>query len=160
MKKNRIVVIVLPFFLLVFSYTFGYFYNEKNEFLRRMNSLFTGRLSLNHLFVNEYPLSLFGVELQFSNPENIQYLGYRFLDNGYLHTLLNLGVIYLLLILIFMIFLTLKINENGYSYVLIISIVLFIYGFSEQGFMSLPFNPILLFGGHILSENFREKKRK
>jgi len=144
----------LPFLFLFGSYFLSYFFiNESNIFLF-LNQLVTWRIGMGSLFIQEYPLTLWGVQIYQNarDPASIAEYGYRFLDNGFLLSLLAVGLIYTLLRLLYCSWLGNKMTARGYKYMPIILIGFLLFGFMEQIIWDPRWNILFLFGGVLLKE--------
>ena len=148
-KLTELTALVTPLLLLIFSYVTAYFFNPEISTFQMLNRLLSSRLTLSHRFVMEYPLRPFGQVVHFYITET----EWNVLDNGYLNVMLNLGIIYILFILCFTGYIIFRLNKMGYRYAPLIGILVYIYGLTEQSFMTIPFNILLLFGGALLAES-------
>jgi len=142
----RVFMNVLPFLFLFGSYILSYFFTIDNAVFRFLNQLFTGRIRLGNLFIHEYPITLWGVDIH-------QDSSYRFLDNGFLVSLLTLGLIYTLLQLFYLSWFGNKMMMRGHKYMPIILIGILLFGFMERLVWSPIWNTMFLFGGILLRKN-------
>jgi len=139
----------LAFFLTISSFLLSYFFDRDNVWMWRLNQALNGRLDFGHSFTRQYPINLFGNNLALS--------GGRFLDNGYINLLLSQGLVYFILVLSVFIFIINRMFRRGLYFMPIIGILIFLWGFMENPFMNLPFNPFLVFGSWCLND-FLEKR--
>lgn len=92
MQKSKLLkysCIMSPVICLAVSWFTSYYY-EKIQFLKILNNTLAGRLSLGHIYLNSYNLTLFGQQLERSYGAG----EYMVLDSAYLDMLLCYGVLF------------------------------------------------------------------
>ncbi|MCD8054013.1 MAG: hypothetical protein LUF00_08205 [Lachnospiraceae bacterium] len=131
----------------LFSFLGSYFYQKDNVLCTKVDKiLFTGRLGYAHEFLLKYPITLFGQKIKLIGSLVAQQKGTTayILDNFYMRTLINSGVIAFILMLVMFVFLThraIQMNDKGMLAVLMIMAVYSVY---ENYFNRVGFN-ILFF---------------
>jgi len=159
-KYRAICINVLPFLFLFISYLLSFFFTREIGAFRFLNRLFTWRLGLGHFFVHEYPITLWGVDIYQNahDPESIYIHGYRLLDNGFLLSLLVLGLFYTIFRLLYFSWLGNEMIKRGYKYIPIILTGIFLFGFMEDFIWSPVWNVLFLFGAIFLKEYAMKRK--
>ena len=153
-KIGYAIVWTLPLFWLIISYFLAVVYHPELYLLERLNLFLTHRIRLSQVFVNDYPVNLFGNFL--FSPGRYEN-GWRFLDNGYLLLLLGHGLVYTIVLLAYFIWVSKKMHLAGFKYAPIVFIGIATYGFSEHGVIVYWVNILFLFGGTFLKEYHIEK---
>jgi len=153
-------VTTLPFFFLVISYLLSYVFTVENGLFRFLDRLFNWRISSGHIFVHEYPITLWGVDVyqNIHDPESIYIHGYRFLDSGFLFSLLALGLVITAFRLLYFSWLGNEMMKRGYKYIPIILTGIFLFGFMEAFMWSPVWNVLFLFGVIFLKEYAMKKE--
>ncbi|MBP3206815.1 MAG: hypothetical protein J6M21_00975 [Campylobacter sp.] len=89
-KKNKIVfslsIFIYPLFFLIIYYL-SLYYNPSNGIMVSINSALSGRLYLGNMALNDYPLTLFGQNIEFIGLGGaVQDMGtdYNYVDSSYL----------------------------------------------------------------------------
>ncbi|MCD8010257.1 MAG: hypothetical protein LUF34_05615 [Lachnospiraceae bacterium] len=148
--KSRLVrsicLCIYPFMAL-FSFLGSYFYQADSVLYTKIDKiLFTGRLGLAYEFLIKYPITMFGQRLKLVGSVVAAQKGTTayILDNCYMRTLMNDGVIAFILMLamfVFLVYRAIQMNDKGMLAVLMIMAVYSVY---ENYFNRVGFN-ILFF---------------
>lgn len=146
-KRNIYILKVLfPVFTLISIYLTCEYANG-NHTMNFINNILSGRIYLQNIFMNIYDINIFG--------NNIFY--FDTLDNVYIRTILNFGlVVWLLYIYIYWQMFNFA-NKNNDKLMIIIIIVLLIYGLMEWYIIRPAINIFLCYFSNIL---FLKKDRK
>jgi len=154
-KYKKLYIWFLPSFFLIASYLLSLIYTHENSVLNLLNRLFSGRLVLGRTFVEDYPVTLFGVDVYMNarNPQSVALNGFRFLDNGFLVSLLTLGLILTILRLVYFSWLAHNMVVRRYKYALVIFTAVMFFGFMENLVWSATWNTMFLYGGIFLKQS-------
>lgn len=113
-----------------------------NENLDSLLSKFTStRSTVSWNMINAYPIKLFGQRFDGR-------VGYEILDNAYVYTLLQLGVIMFCLMMLAYLCCLIRTYRNRDTRILFILTVLIVYGFMEQSFI----NPFINFSWLFIAD--------
>lgn len=152
-KKLKNIFIYEGLFLFVFSIIFSFAYSET-----KLNKILSGRLYLFKYYLMNYDLTLFGDDVFFKNIRKIYPL-----DNSYIVTLFENGVLALILLILLTICIMKILYKNeDYKGIRIFSIIL-LYGFTEGGAFFYYFNIVLLILQEyifIINKNVRKLNEK
>jgi len=159
-KHKTTFINILPFLFLLTSYFLSFFFTVENRFFRVLDQLFTWRLASGRIFVYEYPITLWGVNVYQNahDPVSIYIHGYRLLDTAFLSSLLMLGLIYTILRFLYFSWLGNEMTKRGYKYIPIILTGIFLFGFMESFMWSPAWNILFLFGAIFLKEYATNKE--
>lgn len=141
-----LVIFLLVAMILFSIITFSDSVNVVGSFLYNLNQLFTQRLVLNNYFYRIYGIPFLGQKVEYNLVPTV-INSYAFIDNAYVKSMINFGILYSILYCSYIVCLTKKIitkKELG----LIIPLVSFIvYGVVEQGFLQYWVNFSMFFSG-------------
>ena len=134
----------------------AYFYDSSNNIYQKLNSLFTGRLSLSYEAFQRYPVSLFGrkiVEHSYGGAKGVKFANdnlyelsahYFYIDSAYVRMLLLWGGIVLLLVLGGIIYITVRETAMRRFALPAIFVLIAINAMFEPHILQLIYNPFLL----------------
>lgn len=133
--------------LAVFSYTLSYFYRGDSRLYLVFDALFSKRFSSGQVFLQQYPITLFGQKLTRISQMTARNTGQQpaILDNGYLRLLLQLGLVTTLIFLALLIYIMYRSLQEKHYAVTIGLLVISFYTVSEYFLASLFCNAFLLF---------------
>ena len=169
-KKNFTFILSLAFIILaLISIVISIKYNSDVEWQSRMNTLLSGRLTLQHQAMQKYGITLMGQDIN-ANGNGLNPFGetpalmtetYFYVDNEYIRWLLSYGII---LFLIFIgLFTIVSIKSRKYDkrgYLLIILVLLAIECSIQDSFLNIEYNTFLLAIGNVLIMNQKEKQQE
>lgn len=150
---QSMIKIKLMSFIFVLTYVFSvwasYYYDYRNEFLFMLNKLFTSRLSLGNRAFSEYPVTMFGQNIQMEGNGWVKggkmfNIEYNFIDSSYLQWTLIYGVITAVtLIIIFTYSYWYAVKVSDYA-LIVIFIMLAVSGIVDHHLLNLGNNPFIL----------------
>lgn len=140
----------------------AYLYNPEEEFISRLNQLFSNRLAISHDALNTYPIKLFGQNIVEAggglvlelNPE------YFFLDDSYVRILLKYGLCACFISLAMMLMLLKKAREQKQYAIILTLVAISIHSIMEHHLIDIAYNPILLAVFALLSREKQKYRRK
>lgn len=168
-RKKVIQLISVLIFPLFFGGTLWLNYNftMQNPNMILLNNLMSNRLFLGHLALERYKIGLFGQEILTSAEEGNRYF---YVDSGYLYSLIGYGILFTLLALIIYISLIKIATEENDKIMFIWILTVAIFTFSNNTWISLYVNPLLLYYPIIIEKikkrsleekvHYGRKKRK
>jgi len=121
--------------LLVISIYATVLYISRNDFALWINELMTGRLYLQAEYISAYNIRLFGNVIDFA----------KTLDNGYIKSLLNYGVLVSILYIWINRSVTKKAIKNNNLLIIIFMLVLQVYTMSESSMLYIYFNIFMVY---------------
>lgn len=130
--------------LAILSFIVSYKFSFCNHILATLNQILSNRLSLNHYFLDAYPINLLGNEVITTK--------YLILDNSYINILLRFGLIFLIFMYINFNSITKRLYKEKKYILIIIFVILLFYGFSESFLYKVSANAFLLYFGKIYNE--------
>lgn len=134
----------------------AYFYDPANHIYQKLNSVFTGRLSLSYEAFQRYPASILGrqiVEHSFGGAKGVKFANnnlyelsshYFYIDSSYIRMLLVWGGIVFLLVIGGIIYITVKETAKKQYVLPAIFILIAINAMFEPHILQLIYNPFLL----------------
>lgn len=169
-KKNFTFILSLAFIILaLISIVISIKYNSDVEWQSRMNTLLSGRLTLQHQAMQKYGITLMGQDIN-ANGNGLNPFGenpalmtetYFYVDNEYIRWLLSYGII--LFVIFIGLFTIVSIKSRKYDkrgYLLIILVLLALDCSIQDSFLNIEYNTFLLAIGNVLIMNQREKQKK
>ena len=137
--------------MVVFSIiTFSDTVNAVGSFLYNLNQLFTQRLKLNNYFYHLYGVPFLGQKVQYNLVTTVSD-NYAFIDNAYVKSMINFGIVYTTAYCSYIIILAKKIITKKELGLLIPVVSFIVYGVVEQGFLQYWVNFTMLFSGIFFS---------
>lgn len=116
-------------------------YDQYDPVLSKLNHVLSNRLYLGHEALNRYHIVLFGQEIRTSNAVGVDYF---YVDSGYLYSLIGYGVLLsIVLLAMHVIMLCYSIDSNDKA-LFIWLVAVAIFSFSNNIWISLAMNPLLL----------------
>lgn len=153
-KDTRFLFGLVSFLLIsmvVFSIiTFSDTVNAVGSFLYNLNQLFTQRLKLNNYFYHLYGVPFLGQKVQYNLVTTVSD-NYAFIDNAYVKSMINFGIVYTTAYCSYIIILAKKIITKKELGLLIPVVSFIVYGVVEQGFLQYWVNFTMLFSGIFFS---------
>lgn len=142
----------------------GYFYNEDNRFLSKLNDLLSTRLELMNRAFRNYGVSLFGEKITWvgfggqTDPALVERT-YNFVDCGYAKMLLDYGIIFAVLVCVgYALMYKYAIEKQDYILMLAVTMILMV-SIMEPRIVSIEMNPfVLLLSILFMKENKSEFK--
>ena len=133
--------------------------------LYELDDKLTGRLFYSRNAIDEYKIKPFGTKIDFVGQqlekEYTEGRVYNYVDNSYLKTLLNYGVIFTLYLLIFLFLLNRHAYKRKDYYLLSIFVVAELYCFFDSWLIGIEFNPyLLLLASYIYPISYKTEKLK
>lgn len=134
----------------------AYFYSSSNQIYRKLNSLFTGRLSLSYEAFQRYPVSLLGrkiVEHSFGGSKGVKFANnnlyelsshYFYIDSSYVRMLLVWGGVVFLLVLGGIIYIVVRETAKKRFALPSIFVLIAINAMFEPHILQLIYNPFLI----------------
>lgn len=135
--------------LAVLNIGLSYIYTTSNLLLVALNKLLATRLSLGHIALERYGLSLFGSETVWvTGRYGIERTeAYFYVDSSYLNIALSFGMVTLSLVIVGFFILNRKaLAEHQYA-LCVILIMLAVHSFSDPQLFDLKYDPFLIFIG-------------
>lgn len=137
----------------------GYFYNEDNAILSKLNDLLSTRLELMYKAFQSYGLSLFGEKIKWvgfggqTDPALVERT-YNFVDCGYAKMLLDYGIVFTVLVCVgYALMYKYAIKKQEYILMLAVTMILLV-SIMEPRIVSIEMNPfVLLLGLLFMKEN-------
>ncbi|MCL1950249.1 MAG: hypothetical protein FWF59_11010 [Turicibacter sp.] len=148
-------IFILPFLFLFSSLFISLLFTRESIFFLHLNRLLTGRIDLGHFYLNEYPITLWGIPI-FENAgdqNSINQIGFRFLDNAFLFSLLSLGILFTFLRIILIYLISKYLLLRGHKYIIVILIGFLFFGFMERLIWIPAFNIFFILGGLLLDRS-------
>lgn len=135
--------------LAVLNIWLSYIYTPSNLFLVAINQLLTSRLSLGHLALERYGVSLFGSETAWvTGRYGIERTeAYFYVDSSYLNIALSFGMVTLILVIAGFLMLNRKALAEHQYVLCIVLIMLAVHSFSDPQLFDLKYDPFLIFIG-------------
>lgn len=131
LKLNKYLFLILTFISMAVTYLYGI----KSHFVLKLNDLFSGRISLQYINMQKFPVTLFGNNIMF----------YRTLDNGFLKLLLNYGIISVIIYWGIFYLNFRKLMRNKDDVMTIILFALLYFTISESTMLYIYYNIFLLY---------------
>lgn len=134
----------------------AYFYSSSNHIYQKLNSLFTGRLSLSYEAFQRYPVSLFGrkiIEHSYGGAKGVKFANnnlyelsshYFYIDSAFIRMLLVWGGIVFLLVIGGVIYITVRETFMKRFALPAIFVLIAINAMFEPHILQLIYNPFLL----------------
>ena len=140
----------------------SYFYSSSNHILRKIDSLFSGRLALGYRAFSKYDINLFGrtiVEHSFAGVKGLKLANgngglpsnYFYIDSSYIRMLLLWGFLVFLIVIICLTFIAIRSTVRKtfiLSAVILVSSLSFMF---EPRIIQVIYNPFLL---ALLSDSY------
>ena len=156
--KNKFRLIsLLPIFIFAISLYLTYLYNINDLLGVKLNRILSNRLYYYNLFMNKYPITLFGtkIDIIYSSNNNIKFM---VLDNSYLFILLRYGIIVFTIFMYSLIKLVnLIMNKFNNKIVVMIMLIYIVISFSETYLFKIHFNPFILYFSSLLFNKTKEE---
>lgn len=153
----RIFIVTIPIITVIISSI----YDNSSLSFSNLNEILSGRLYYGSLFLQEYPITLFGTEIKlFNNADAFaNSTSYMFLDCAYIYIGIKYGIIVLTLLLIgsFKV-IKLLMQTDRYEFLTCFAINM-LYGVVELGYFSLELNFTLLFFLFLLKKRYIWNKK-
>lgn len=155
-------------FILIFgSVLMSYFYNPYNPLLYKINNIFSQRLSLGHIALTNYKITLFGQQVEMNGFGGLKGLQHQFsiyfyIDNLFIQVLVILGVVAFILLVIFFVWMPYKWYKDGKIILELLVGIICVASLVEDSFMA-PANNFILMAIVANTDNFvyrwdKEKK--
>lgn len=132
-------------------------YDSANPFYFALNQFLSGRINLAKVAFTRYPITLFGQYIQTYGIESSH--EYFYLDSGYIFTLLGYGVLLSTVVILMYSCLCWYACKRKDKVLFIWLVCTLLFTFSNNGWIYLEYNPILLAFPFVWNEEFREKLR-
>lgn len=137
---------------------FYYFYNGENKVYAQLNLFLSGRLQLGHEAFERYPINLFGHLIETSAATSKT--SYFYLDSGYIYALLGYGVFFSIIVVIMYSCLCGFACDTNDKVLLIWLISVLIFTISNNVWVELTMNPILVIFPIMWNQRISEKTVK
>lgn len=153
--NKKIFIKLLPWLFLILgtiSYTVGSTYDRNNMVLRKVNNLFSTRISLMNDFLDEYEVTLFGNQLDIVGTRDAlkYHIKTKALDNAFVKILLMYGLlVYILYAIIFYVIIYFCIKK-GNNILLLLTFIFLFYGLMENALYQINHNIFILYFSNIL----------
>ncbi len=142
----KYLIYALPTLLIVLYLGLTFAFQKYN--LYELDDKLTGRLFYSSNAIEEYKIKPFGTKIDFVGQqleeEYTEGRVYNYVDNSYLKTLLNYGVIFTIYLLIFLFLLNRYAYKRKNYYLLTILVISELYCFFDSWLIGIEFNPFLL----------------
>lgn len=137
---------ILPVILSGVYYVLCLNYNEESMMMTKIDTILSGRLMYGQMAIDQYGFSLFGkfVEEVGFGGSNEWRPFYFFIDNSYLRTYIEHGILVFILVLIMLYVIAKKCSDNNKTIFWICFIIVVLHSFMEQHLLEIAFNPMLL----------------
>lgn len=148
-------------FLFVGCMCITIFYNRDNEFMSKLNQMFSDRLQIGLRGYQRYGIHPFGSQVvEYGNGAgSIVASGYYFfLDSSYVRILIKYGYVFAVVLSVIFSSIFMKIRKLGKDYIIVVLLMALVFGVSEHHLFELSFNPIwLVLFAKISKEKYAEK---
>ena len=139
----QMLTLIIPLIGIVFPYmltrTSGYF----KVFLYKINDVFSSRFTHSGRLLDNYPLSLWGNELDLSILDRLY--GYSVIDNGLVKMLYTFGIVGFAIYVLMSYFTVRKLLKLGYNLYAYIIVVFLLWGLSEDILTNFAINFTVIF---------------
>ena len=156
--KNKFRLIsLLPIFIFAISLYLTYLYNINDLLGIKLNRILSNRLYYYNLFMNKYPITLFGtkIDIIYSSNNNIKFM---VLDNSYLFILLRYGIIVFTIFMYSLVkVVNLIMNKFNNKILVMIMFIYIVISFSETYLFKIHFNPFILYFSSLLFNKTKEE---
>lgn len=159
-KAERVRIIlsfsIVFFFILCFLVT--YFYDPALEWMKKVNDVFSSRLSLGREGFTRYPVTLFGTyfEQEGAGGSLVHYNAYFFIDSSYILLLLRYGAVFTLLVLSSYCALTYRRRED--LFFLALSFVIALNATTAHHLLHFQYNPLFMLLFALTKEDIKDKQ--
>lgn len=156
LRKKWVVVsssLVFPV-MFITSIWINYVYDLSNPFQKRLNEVLSERLALGHEGFNRYSVRLFGQQIETSNGLGSSYF---YIDCGYLYSLLGYGILFTAVILCIYVLLHVFSAKTDNKVLFIWLTAVAVFSFSNNIWISIYMNPVILMMPIILNTLKEEK---
>ena len=150
---HYLTILVYPITFIV-SIWVNYAFTFDNPKLAAINKMLSDRLNLGHQAMTLYKIKLFGNTIETYNNGPSEYF---YVDCGFLYSLLGYGLIFTGLVLVFYVFLHNYSARTNNKILFIWLTAVAAFSFSNNTWISIQYNPILLLFPIVLKE-YRRKK--
>ena len=138
-KWYSYVLYALPVFLPIFMLAITIIYNPNVAILDKLNNMLNGRLALGHDALFTYGVKLFGQYIRFSSDPSTG-IAYNIVDSAYILYLLILGVIFFILMIVFLEYFGRLINTKKDIYMFIIFVIILVHSTFDAQIFQLSNN--------------------
>ena len=152
---TRISMMIFPAFFAL-TIWINWIYTPSNLTLMYLNRMLSGRLYLGHEAFNRYSLKLFG---QIIRTVSGGWDVYFYIDSGFLYALLGYGIIFTIVALAMYMYLYVYSSLNNDKVLFIWLTGVAIFSFSNNTWIDLYMNPILLLLPFIMGKNRKMRSR-
>ncbi|AST84056.1 hypothetical protein ABC620_07790 [Latilactobacillus sakei] len=139
--------------LVVAACLLAIFYNPNNVIFRLLNNVFSGRLALGKIAINNYGIHILGQKITFYGASSSYNLlvknEYNFIDSSYVQMLLVQGILFTVIFVAFYTIIFKKIVLSRDKYLVIIIMCMELQCFSDPQMLQLWYNPFLFLIGYI-----------
>ncbi|WP_430603298.1 hypothetical protein IGJ02_000686 [Enterococcus sp. DIV0724b] len=159
--NSRWFIPIIFIILFVVSYVSSILYLHGNSLIIKLSILLSNRISIGSRFINEYRLTFFGQQVEYSSlnysVQEVVGFQYKVLDNVYLKYLLNYGAFSIGLLSLYLYRISKTLNNYYLKYWNIYLLIFLIFGLMEQSVFNVSTNFLLLFGVILLNNKDNEE---
>ena len=127
--------IILPLFIIIISI----FYNPEIKIMSMLNKLLNGRIALGNAAINEYGIHLFGQYIKFTSSSTAE-ARYNIVDSAFVLYLLILGIVFFVLLIIFLLYFVKLIDKKKDIYLAYIYIILMLHSTFDAQLLQMSYN--------------------
>ncbi len=127
--------IILPLFIIIISI----FYNPEIKIMSMLNKLLNGRIALGNAAINEYGIYLFGQYIKFTSSSTAE-ARYNIVDSAFVLYLLILGIVFFVLLIIFLLYFVKLIDKKKDIYLAYIYIILMLHSTFDAQLLQMSYN--------------------
>ena len=127
--------IFLPLFIIIISM----FYNPEIKIMSMLNKILNGRIALGNAAINEYGIHLFGQYIKFTSSSTAE-ARYNIVDSAFVLYLLILGIVFFVLLIIFLLYFVKLIDKKKDIYLAYIYIILMLHSTFDAQLLQMSYN--------------------
>lgn len=159
---DRLAVWIFPIAFLV-SVVLARFYNYDNSWMRWLNEITRGRLSLPHAALQKYGVKLWGQQMWFvgaglDNFGNEVSGAYDYVDNVYINLLIRYGIVFVVISVLLLMFTMEYCRLRHMRIILWLLCLVAVHGLLEDKVQNVYFNSLLLLVGQAVQRYHGTKK--
>ena len=119
-------------------------YNNNIEILNKINTILSGRLSLGHKGIVDYGFTFLARRIVFSGGDTLKGIEYNYVDSSYLQLLLNFGIIFYVLLILYILYFASLINQKKDIYMLLVFVIFISHSTFDPQLINMAFNYFLI----------------
>lgn len=160
LRNKFINFLTLLFFPLMFGLSLwsNYSFTNSNPFFFQLNRLLSNRLALGHEGLRRYSINLFGNFIEVNDSEDA--VEFFYIDSGFLFSVLGYGLLFTGLLLIIYIYMHNYSSITNNKMLFIWLTIVAVFSTTNNTWITMQFNPIVLMLPLILKETRMKEKAK